>query len=180
MATSPSDTLEQEFLEPSDPREEGTDVYEVRADEELTEEERAEDLPVYVISIAAELADLHPQTLRTYEREGLISPHRTEGGTRRYSERDVERLKFIKHLTQEEGLNLAGVRIVLDLGEKLTRTRHRVQQLEEMVRTLAARLEDDGDDGPRYEIVKSPGRSVEVHPQLRRRRRRRDREGYHV
>lgn len=122
--------------------------------------------PLYVISVAADLADLHPQTLRAYEREGLITPARTQGGTRRYSQRDVERLKFIRTLTQDEGLNIAGVRIVLDLGEKLERTRQRVSELEQMVRTLADRLEQRGSS--QYDIVKSSPAAVEVHP-LRRR-----------
>ncbi|MEX0835905.1 MAG: helix-turn-helix transcriptional regulator, partial [Nitriliruptor sp.] len=96
-----------------------------------------DDAPVYVISVAAELAELHPQTLRAYEREGLLTPARTEGGTRRYSPRDVERLRLIKTLTTDEGLNLAGVRIVLELGENLEGARRRVGELEEMVRVLA-------------------------------------------
>jgi MerR family transcriptional regulator, heat shock protein HspR len=126
------------------------------------------DTPVYVISVAADLADLHPQTLRAYEREGLLTPARTEGGTRRYSRRDVERLRFIRTLTQDEGLNLAGVRVVLDLGEKLEASRRRVAELEEMVRVLADRLEPQEPSSDRYAIVKSPPSQVEVHP-LRRR-----------
>jgi MerR family transcriptional regulator, heat shock protein HspR len=125
------------------------------------------DAPVYVISVAAELSDLHPQTLRAYEREGLLSPARTEGGTRRYSRRDVERLRFIRTLTQDEGLNLAGVRVVLDLGEKLETSRRRVSELEEMVRVLAARI-DERPRSERYEIVKAPPSQVEVHPIRRR------------
>ena len=131
--------------------------------------EAADDLdtPLYVISVAAELAGLHPQTLRAYEREGLLTPARTEGGTRRFSRRDVERLRFIRTLTQDEGLNLAGVRVVLDLGEKLEASRRRVGELEEMVRVLAERVED-GPPSDRYQIVKAPPSGVEVHP-LRRR-----------
>lgn len=126
-----------------------------------------QDTPLYVISVAAELADLHPQTLRAYEREGLITPARTDGGTRRFSRRDVDRLRFIRTLTQDEGLNLAGVRIVLDLGEKLEASRRRVTELEEMVRVLAERIEDRP-ASDRYQIVKAPANNVEVHP-LRRR-----------
>jgi len=125
------------------------------------------DAPVYVISVAAELAELHPQTLRAYEREGLLTPARTEGGTRRYSRRDVERLRFIRTLTQDEGLNLAGVRVVLDLGEKLEGARRRIGELEEMVRVLAERIEDRP-RGDRFEIVKAPPSGVEVHPRGRR------------
>lgn len=127
-----------------------------------------EDTPVYVISVAAQLSGLHPQTLRAYEREGLLTPARTEGGTRRYSRRDVERLRFIRTLTQDEGLNLAGVRVVLDLGEKLEGARRRIGELEEMVRVLAERIEDRSDRGERYEIVKAPPTGVEVHAHRRR------------
>jgi MerR family transcriptional regulator, heat shock protein HspR len=126
-----------------------------------------QDAPLYVISVAAELADLHPQTLRAYEREGLLRPARTEGGSRRYSPRDVERLRFIRTLTQDEGLNLAGVRVVLELGEKLEGARRRIGELEEMVRVLADRLEQQP-PSDRFEVVKAPSREVEVHA-LRRR-----------
>jgi MerR family transcriptional regulator, heat shock protein HspR len=125
------------------------------------------DAPVYVISVAADLAGLHPQTLRAYEREGLLRPARTEGGTRRYSRRDVERLQFIRTLTQDEGLNLAGVKVVLELGEKLEGSRRRIDELEEMVRVLAERI-DDRPKSDRYEIVKAPASQMEVHA-LRRR-----------
>lgn len=127
------------------------------------------DEPVFVISVAAELADMHPQTLRSYEREGLIEPARTSGNTRRYSQRDIDRLRFIRHLTQDEGLNLAGVRVVLDLGEKLEVARRKTRELEEMVRTLAARVQ--GGDAPtgRHDVVPVGAREVEVHPTLRRR-----------
>ncbi len=133
------------------------------------------DEPVFVISVAADLAEMHPQTLRSYEREGLIEPARTSGNTRRYSQRDIDRLRFIRHLTQEEGLNLAGVRVVLDLGEKLEGARRRTRELEDMVRTLAARLTDDVEEAHRshrFEVVKTGPREVEVHPRLRRRQAR--------
>jgi len=128
--------------------------------------------PVYVISVAADLADLHPQTLRSYEREGLIEPARTGGNTRRYSQQDIDRLRFIRHLTTEEGLNLAGVRVVLDLGEKLEGARGRVRELEDMVRTLASRLETDVEAAHRshrYEVVPAGRREMEPHPTMRRR-----------
>jgi len=125
------------------------------------------DLPVYVISVAAEMSELHPQTLRAYERDGLLSPFRTPGGTRRYSSRDVERLRLIRRLTQEEGLNLAGVRLVLDLGEKLEQSRRRALELEEMVRALAARLDQRPTSG-RFEIVKAPASGMELHRSSRR------------
>jgi MerR family transcriptional regulator, heat shock protein HspR len=77
---------------------------------------------VYVISVAAELAGVHPQTLRIYERKGLLEPARTAGGNRRYSEADIERLRRITELT-EEGLNLAGVKRVLALEDEVARLR---------------------------------------------------------
>jgi MerR family transcriptional regulator/heat shock protein HspR len=128
--------------------------------------------PVYVISVAADLADLHPQTLRAYEREGLIEPARTGGNTRRYSQQDIDKLRFIRHLTTEEGLNLSGVRVVLDLGEKLEDARGRVHELEDMVRTLASRLETDVEAAHRshrYEVVPAGRREMEPHPTMRRR-----------
>ena len=168
-------TTEQRFLEPSRGRawswsrgrggEEDTGAR--TGAEEMFELPDDDEVGVYVISVAAELAGLHPQTLRAYEREGLITPARTEGGTRRYSQRDVERLRFIRTLTQDQGLNLAGVRVVLDMGEKLEASRRRVTELEEMVRVLAERIEEQP-RGDRYEIVKSPPSNVEVHPWRRR------------
>ncbi len=88
----------------------------------------------YMISIAAELAGLHPQTLRMYEARGLVRPARTPGGTRLYSESDVERLRLIQRLTTELGLNLAGVQHVLRLEDELRRVRSRMHQLERQLR----------------------------------------------
>src|SRR6266498_1786178 len=78
----------------------------------------SEERAVYVISVAADLAGVHPQTLRIYERKGLLSPQRTSGNTRRYSERDVEQLRRIQRLTQDEGVNLAGVRLIMELQRR--------------------------------------------------------------
>ncbi len=92
---------------------------------------------MYVISIAAELAGVHPQTLRVYERKGLVQPRRTEGNTRRYSDEDIERLRRIQELTQE-GINLAGVMRILELQEELNSARSRYRRaLEEMDRAYA-------------------------------------------
>ena len=88
----------------------------------------------YMISVAAELAGLHPQTLRMYEARGLIRPARTPGGTRLYSESDVERLRLVQRLTTELGLNLAGVDHVLRLEDELRRLRARMDQLERQLR----------------------------------------------
>jgi len=92
------------------------------------------DRPRYMISVAADLAGLHPQTLRMYEARGLIRPARTPGGTRLYSESDVERLKLVQRLTTELGLNLAGVDHVLRLEDELRRMRRRMEQLERELR----------------------------------------------
>jgi MerR family transcriptional regulator/heat shock protein HspR len=105
----------------------------------MTETRRA----VFVISVAAELAGMHPQTLRIYERKGLLEPYRTPGGTRRYSQEDIERLQLIQELTSQ-GLNLEGVRRVIALQEenrilkrKVDKLRDKVEDLEdEMVRRL--------------------------------------------
>jgi MerR family transcriptional regulator/heat shock protein HspR len=86
------------------------------------------DQAVYVISVAAELAGVHPQTLRIYERKGLVEPSRTSGGSRRYSQADIALLRRIQDLTNE-GLNLAGVKRVLQLEAELARTRAEVDQL---------------------------------------------------
>ena len=88
-----------------------------------------DDLPVYVISVAAELAGLHAQTLRTYDRLGLVVPGRASGGGRRYSARDIALLREVQRLSNE-GVNLEGIRRVLDLEDEVARLRRRVGQLE--------------------------------------------------
>jgi len=92
------------------------------------------DYPRYMISVAAELVGMHPQTLRIYEQKGLIRPKRTPGGTRLYSESDVERLRLIQQLTTELGLNLAGVEHVLRLEDELRKMQRRMQRLEREMR----------------------------------------------
>jgi MerR family transcriptional regulator/heat shock protein HspR len=93
------------------------------------------DRPRYMISVAAELAGMHPQTLRAYEAKGLVTPGRTPGGTRLYSDDDVARLRLIQQLTTKLGLNLAGVEHVLRLEDELRRVRARMAQLEAALRT---------------------------------------------
>ena len=88
------------------------------------------DRAVYIISVAAELAGVHPQTLRAYERLGLLAPQRTSGNTRRYSERDIERLRLIQELTQGEGINLAGVQMIMAMREQLDEIQRRAEDLE--------------------------------------------------
>jgi MerR family transcriptional regulator, heat shock protein HspR len=94
----------------------------------------AEDAPVFVISVAAELAGMHAQTLRQYDRLGLVRPGRTPGGGRRYSPRDVALLREVQRLSQEDGVNLAGIKRIIDLESQ-------VEALQERVRELLAALE---------------------------------------
>jgi len=93
--------------------------------------------PVFMISVAAELAEMHPQTLRMYERRGLIQPRRSSKSTRLYSMEDVERLRRIQQLVSECGLNLAGVERVLEMEEKLAAMERRVEQLRTDMERLA-------------------------------------------
>jgi MerR family transcriptional regulator/heat shock protein HspR len=90
--------------------------------------------PRYMISVAAELVGMHPQTLRIYEAKGLVRPKRTPGNTRLYSEADLERLRLIQRLTGQLGLNLAGVETVLRLEDELGRLRSRLERVEELMR----------------------------------------------
>jgi MerR family transcriptional regulator/heat shock protein HspR len=89
--------------------------------------------PVFIISVAARLLEMHPQTLRKYEREGLIAPSRTSGKFRLYSDEDLERLRQVKYLVGERGLNLAGVQLALEATEQ--------------IRSLQARLAESGSSG---------------------------------
>ncbi len=86
-----------------------------------------------MISVAAELAGVHPQTLRIYERKGLLRPQRTEGNTRRYSDADVELLRSIQTLTQDEGINLAGVKRIMEMRAQMDELRRRVDELQEQL-----------------------------------------------
>lgn len=87
------------------------------------------DEPVYLISVVAAMLDIHPQTLRQYEREGLVEPSRTQGRMRLYSQRDIERMKLILRLTRQMGVNLAGVDIVLQLKEQIDEMQAEIDQL---------------------------------------------------
>ena len=96
--------------------------------------------PRYMISVAAELVGMHPQTLRIYESKGLVRPGRTPGGTRLYSERDLDRLRLIQRLTTELGLNLAGVARVISLEDELAQMRARFDRLEQEMRETIAQV----------------------------------------
>lgn len=110
--------------------------------DERSSRERA----VYIISVAAELAGVHPQTLRIYERRELLTPKRTSGNSRRYSDQDVETLRRIQQLTQDGGVNLAGVKLIMELEQRLEETelqlqrlRRRAAQAERELKNLARR-----------------------------------------
>jgi MerR family transcriptional regulator, heat shock protein HspR len=99
-----------------------------------------DDSPRYMISVAADLVGMHPQTLRVYEQKGLVRPKRTAGNTRLYSEADVDRLRTIQRLTNELGLNLAGVELVLRLEDELKRMQKRLERIERQRREDVARV----------------------------------------
>ncbi len=103
--------------------------------------ELSDDRGVFMISVAAELAEMHPQTLRMYEQRGLIEPKRSPKGTRLYSHADVERLRRIQQLTGELGMNLAGVERVFELEEQLASMTAKIQRLERRAAVLAAEVE---------------------------------------
>ena len=128
------------------------------------------DAAVYVISVAAELSGLHPQTLRTYERLGLITPGRTGGGGRRYSHRDIERLRSIAQLTAS-GIGIEGVRRLLDLENRLNALQARNEELQaeleatrEALRRALSRRTEDGQPVNRLPVLRqpSPGQSLVV------------------
>lgn len=119
------------------------------------------DRPLYMISVAAELAGMHPQTLRIYERKELIQPKRSAGNTRLYSDADIERLRLIQQLTQEEGINLAGVERIMELQNELERVREELQRwrdhAEEMQHRLAREVESVRREYRAEIVVVQPG-----------------------
>ncbi len=100
-----------------------------------------EDAPVFVISVAAELVGLHAQTLRSYDRLGLVSPGRSPGGGRRYSARDVALLREVQRLSQEEGVNLAGIKRIIELEQVTDELRSRLEELEQELAAARAAAE---------------------------------------
>jgi MerR family transcriptional regulator, heat shock protein HspR len=101
----------------------------------------SDDTPVYVISVAAQLSGLHPQTLRAYDRLGLVSPGRSTGRGRRYSMRDILALREVQRLSQDEGVNLSGIKRILELNDELERSRRLVAELHSEVSQLRVELE---------------------------------------
>jgi MerR family transcriptional regulator/heat shock protein HspR len=106
--------------------------------------EKRSERAVYIISVAAELAGVHPQTLRIYERKGLLHPARTAGNTRRYSERDIDLLREIQELTTA-GVNLAGVKLIMELQSEMERARLRMEEMRRELERARDRLRDGGD-----------------------------------
>lgn len=104
---------------------------------------------VFMISVAAELAEMHPQTLRMYESKGLITPKRSPKNTRLYSQRDVERLRRIQEMTAQRGLNLAGVETVLELEEKLEQMRTELQRMRDRTAEMEQRMTEEVEDAKR-------------------------------
>ncbi len=116
------------------------------------------DIGVYVISVAAELSGLHPQTLRQYDRLGLVSPGRSSGRGRRYSARDIARLREVARLSQEEGVNLAGIKRILDLENANDSLRERIADLEAELAYVVAALREKSSEStsPAYRRVNLP------------------------
>jgi len=119
-----------------------------------------EDRGFFMISVAAELADMHPQTLRIYEAKGLITPKRSPRNTRLYSKRDVERLKRIQRLTSENGLNLAGVEAVLEMEARFAEMRDELERMRSRARELERRLTEEVDRPKNRRIDSHTGRGL--------------------
>lgn len=128
-----------------------------------------QDAPIFPISVAAELAGMHPQTLRTYDRLGLVVPSRAKGRGRRYSPRDVARLRMVQHLSQDEGINLSGIRRIIELETRIDHLGEQVDQLTDALRRLQAMTYEGGGD-TRVFTAESTGRvhmgRTIVHAQL--------------
>lgn len=118
----------------------------VRRTRESDERERLDqERGVFMISVAAELAEMHPQTLRMYEARGLITPKRSPKNTRLYSQADVERLRRIQRMTTEEGLNLSGVETVLEMERRLERMRGEMQRMRKRAAEMESRMTEELD-----------------------------------
>lgn len=100
------------------------------------------DAPIFTVSVAASLAGMHPQTLRGYDRMGLVVPRRAKGRGRRYSPRDISRLRLIQHLSQEEGINLNGIRRIIEMQDELDAMREKAEQLAELMRQMTQMQEE--------------------------------------
>jgi MerR family transcriptional regulator/heat shock protein HspR len=121
------------------------------AEKPESSERTGQDRPVYIISVAAELVSVHPRTLRIYEGEGLVCPARTASNIRLYSENDIRQVLWIRHLTQNLGVNLAGIRILFELEERLG-----MRILEQLYNKPGVVKDEDADDGEEAERTARP------------------------
>src|ERR1700751_3337357 len=112
-----------------------------------------EEARTFLISVAAELAGMHAQTLRTYDRLGVVSPGRTSGGGRRYSQRDVELLRQVQRLSQDEGVNLAGIKRIIELTNQVEALQSRLKEMAEELTALRANQSRDVAVGPKSTAV---------------------------
>jgi MerR family transcriptional regulator, heat shock protein HspR len=110
--------------------------------------------PLFMISVVAEMLDIHPQTLRLYEREGLVVPQRTEGNTRLYSQDDIDKLRRVLRLTRELGVNLAGVEVILGMREKMEQMQDVMEQLIQYIQTELQKKDVTTDEAPHNALVK--------------------------
>jgi MerR family transcriptional regulator/heat shock protein HspR len=147
-----------------------------------------EDRGVFMISVAAELADMHPQTLRMYEARGLITPKRSPKNTRLYSQRDVERLRRIQRMTSDEGLNLAGVETVLEMEARVERMRTELERMRKRTKELERHMDAEVEKVRRslraeivpygaYDVIPAEGGGSIKIPVERPKRRRNDDDG---
>ncbi|MGV0811228.1 helix-turn-helix transcriptional regulator [Mycolicibacterium boenickei] len=122
--------------------------------------QRKEEARTFLISVAAELAGMHAQTLRTYDRLGLVSPQRSSGGGRRYSERDVDLLREVQRLSQDEGVNLAGIKRIIELTNQVDALRTRVSELTRQVEQLSAAQRHDVSVASKAVVLWQPRRGA--------------------
>ncbi|MCV7066617.1 heat shock protein transcriptional repressor HspR [Mycolicibacterium houstonense] len=125
--------------------------------------QRKEEARTFLISVAAELAGMHAQTLRTYDRLGLVSPQRSSGGGRRYSERDVDLLREVQRLSQDEGVNLAGIKRIIELTNQVDALRTRVSELTQQVEQLTSDQRHDVSVASKAVVLWQPGAARRRH-----------------
>ncbi|HUU49745.1 MAG TPA: helix-turn-helix transcriptional regulator [Nitrospinota bacterium] len=118
------------------------------------------DEPLYMISIVAQILDIHPQTLRLYEREGFIKPSRTQGNTRLYSQKDVETLKMIRRLTRDLGINLAGVEVIIELKERIEEMQKEIDELRRLSEERLGIDSKNWEEAKKQSLVKSPSNKI--------------------
>ncbi|WP_454788127.1 heat shock protein transcriptional repressor HspR [Mycolicibacterium lutetiense] len=127
--------------------------------------QRKEEAHTFLISVAAELAGMHAQTLRTYDRLGLVSPQRSSGGGRRYSERDVDLLREVQRLSQDEGVNLAGIKRIIELTNQVDALRTRVSELTQQVEQLGTSQRHEVSVASKAVVLWQPGAARRRHSQ---------------